>query len=110
MRRAATVLAALLTVLLTLSTAACNSATQSSRCADGVCQVTLSGEQTLSVQLNSVKHELRVGSAQDNAVAVSTGGDEVRLAVGESAGFGDLAVRVVSIDGSEVQLEVQRSE
>jgi hypothetical protein len=102
-----------LTVLLALLGAVACSGSASSRsnrtqCLNGVCQVSLSGEQTIEMEIGSFERDLRVGPIEPNAVTLSVRGDEARLAPGESAELGGLQVRVKSVSPPAAELEVVR--
>src|SRR3954468_22379102 len=69
-----------LTVLLALLGAAgCNGSSGSrsnrTQCVNGVCQVSLSGEQTIEMEIGSFERDLRVGPIEPNAVTLSVRGD-----------------------------------
>lgn len=110
MRRAVIVL----TVLLALLGAAACSGSAGSRshrtqCVNGVCQVSLSGEQTIELEIGSFERDLRVGPIEPNAVTLSVRGDQARLAPGESAQLGGLQIRVKSVSPPAAELEVVRA-
>lgn len=106
MRRALIVLVLLLGLL---ASGACNAASRSSRCSGGVCTIAVSGEQTVPVEFGRFERDLRVGPIEPDAVTVSARGQQARLAAGAAAEVGGLAVRVVSVSGREVGLEIRRS-
>jgi hypothetical protein len=103
------VLIVLAVVLGVLTTAACNATSRSSRCVNGVCQISLTGEQTVEVEFGAFERDLRVGPIEPGAVTVSARGDQARLAVGEAGPVGGLTVRVLSVSGGDVGLEVRRA-
>jgi len=104
--RARIVLVALLG-LLALS--ACTGTSRSSSCTNGVCSISLNGEQTVEVEIGRFERDLRVSGIAPDAVTVSARGDAATLAPGESAAVGGLLVRVDAISGRDVDLNVQRS-
>lgn len=99
--------AAVLLVLVALS--ACTGTSRSSSCVNDVCTVSLSGEQTVEIEIGSFERDLRVSGITPEAVTVSARGDSAGVAQGESAPVGGLLVRVDSIVGRDVGLTVQRS-
>ncbi|MHA6783601.1 hypothetical protein ACVGOW_21820 [Pseudonocardia saturnea] len=99
--------AAVLLALVALS--ACTGTSRSSSCVNGVCTVSLSGEQTVEIEIGSFERDLRVSAITPEAVTVSARGDAADLGPGESAEVGGLLVRVDSISGRDVGLNVQRS-
>lgn len=99
----------LLAVLCACSGTSSSTATSSSTsCAGNVCKVDLSGAQTLDIELGSFERDLRVGPIEPGAVTVSALGDQARLAADEDAVVGGLAVRIISVSGRDVSLEVRR--
>jgi hypothetical protein len=103
-----------LTVLLALLGAAGCSGSAGSRsnrtqCVNGVCQVSLSGEQTIELEIGSFERDLRVGPIEPNAVTLSVRDDQARLAPGESAQLGRLQIRVKSVSPPATELEVVRA-
>ncbi|WP_300009172.1 hypothetical protein [Pseudonocardia sp.] len=104
--RARAVAAVLLTLLVLAS---CTATSRSSRCTNGVCTVALSGEQTVEIEIGSFERDLRVGPIGPDAVTVSARGDAAELGVGDSAQVGGLLVRVDSISGQDVGMQVRRS-
>jgi hypothetical protein len=98
-----------LTVLLALLGAAGCSGSAGSRsnrtqCVNGVCQVSLSGEQTIELEIGSFERDLRVGPIEPNAVTLSVRDDQARLAPGESAQLGGLQIRVKSVSPPATEL------
>ena len=110
MRRAVIVLIVLLALL---GAAGCSGSAGSrsnrTQCVNGVCQVGLSGEQTIELEIGSFERDLRVGPIEPNAVTLSVRGDEARLAPGESAQLGGLQIRVKSVSPPTAELEVVRA-
>jgi hypothetical protein len=102
----------LLTVLLALlggtACAGGTSRSQSTQCVNGHCRISLSGEQTIELEIGSFERDLRVGPIEPDAVTLSVRGDQARLAPGESAQLGGLQIQVTSVDGRNAELEVQR--
>jgi hypothetical protein len=98
-----------LALLLAVLLAGCNASSRSTRCTGGVCTVNLTGEQTVEVEIDRFERDLRVGPIETGAVTVSARGDAARLAVGDTGEVGGLAVRVLSVSGRDVGLEVRRS-
>ncbi|MGH3569855.1 MAG: hypothetical protein ACRDRH_28360 [Pseudonocardia sp.] len=102
------------TILLLAVTSICSgtssssSTSSSTSCAGNVCEVDLSGAQTLDIELGSFERDLRIDPIEPDAVTVSARGDQARLAAGEDATVGGLAVRIISVDGRDVSLEVRR--
>jgi hypothetical protein len=92
-----------------LVVAGCNGTSSSSRCSNGVCTIDVSGERTVEVEFGRFERNLRVGPIEPDAVTVAVRGDQARLAVGENAVVGGLVVRVVSVNGRDVGLEVRRA-
>lgn len=102
----ARVVLVVLSALLALG--ACTGTSRSSSCSGGVCSISLSGEQTVEVEIGSLERDLRVSAITPAAVTVSARGDSATLAPGESAPVGGLLVRVDGIDGRDVELNVTR--
>jgi hypothetical protein len=88
--------------------AGCTATSRSSRCTNGSCTISLSGEQPVPVELGSLRRTLRVGPIESAAVPVAAGGDQARLPVGASQVVGGLAVTVTSVSGRDVGLVVVR--
>lgn len=74
------------------------------KCVNDTCSITLSGEQTIGIDVGPVERDLRVGPIEPGAVTVSARGDLARLAAGESGQVGGITVQVVSVSGKDVQL------
>lgn len=89
-----------------LATAACTATSHVSHCTNAACAISLTGEQTLQVEFGNLERDLRVKAIEPNAVTLSAQADSERVPSGGSATVGDLAVRVVSIVGRDVQLHV----
>jgi hypothetical protein len=87
--------------------AGCTATSHTSRCTNGACAINLTGEQSLDVEFGSLERTLRVSPIEPTAVTLSARGDSARVPAGGSAEVGDLAVRVVSIAGRDVQLTVR---
>jgi hypothetical protein len=102
MRRASIVLSLLAALA---ATTACTS--HSTKCVNGTCTISLSGEQTIEVGIGRVERDLRVGPIEPGAVTVAARGDRARLAVGETGRVGGLTVQVVSVSGTDVQLSTR---
>lgn len=100
--------AAVLLALSTLVLSGCTGTSRSSSCVNGVCTVSLSGEQTVEIEIGSFERDLRIAPITPAAVTVSARGDAAELAPGESAEVGGLLVRVDAISGRDVELQVQR--
>jgi hypothetical protein len=96
-------LAPLLLLPLVLATG-CTS--HSSRCVNGTCSISLSGEQSVDVEFGGLERTLRVAPIEPTAVTLSARGDSARVPTGQTAEVGGLAVQVVSIAGRDVQLTV----
>ena len=96
-------LAPLLLLPLVLATG-CTSHT--SRCVNGTCAISLSGEQSVDVEFGRLERTLRVAPIEPTAVTLSARGDSARVPSGETAQVGGLTVRVDSIAGRDVQLTV----
>ena len=93
----------LLSLLAALAAAtACTS--HATKCVNDTCSITLSGEQTIGIDVGPVERDLRVGPIEPGAVTVSARGDQARLAAGESGQVGGITVQVVSVSGKDVQL------
>jgi hypothetical protein len=84
----------------------CTATSHTSRCTNGTCAISLSGEQSLDVEVGRLERTLRVSPIEPTAVTVSARGDSARVPAGGSAEVGDLAVRVESIAGRDVELTV----
>lgn len=84
----------------------CTATSHTSRCTNGTCEISLSGEQSLDVEFGSLERTLRVSPIEPTAVTLSARGDSARVPTGGSAEVGDLAVRVISIAGHDVELTV----
>ncbi len=109
MRRAATVLTVLLVLLGgTACSGNSTSRSHSTRCVNGVCEISLTGEQTIELEIGSFERDLRVGPIEPDAVTLSVRGDQARLAPGESAQLGGLQIQVTSVSGRDAELQVQR--
>lgn len=93
--------------LALLSLTGCTS--HSTRCSGGTCTVSLTGEQSVEIEIGTYERDLRVAPIEADAVTVSVRGDAARLGVGESAPVGGLLVRVDSIAGEDVGLQVTRA-
>lgn len=112
MRRAVivpTVLLALLGATACSGGGSSSSRSNQTRCVNGVCQVSLSGEQTIELEIGSFERDLRVGPIEPDAVTLSVRGDEARLAPGESAQLGGLQIQVTSVSPPAAELEVVRA-
>jgi len=96
--------APLLLLPLVLATA-CTSHT--SRCVNGTCAISLSGEQSVDVEFGRLERTLRVAPIEPTAVTLSARGDTARVATGSVGEVGGLEVQVVSIAGRDVQLTVR---
>jgi len=100
-------------LLVLLGVSACSgsstSRSSSTRCVNGDCQISLSGEQTIELEIGSFERDLRVGPIEPAAVTVSVRGDQARLAPGESAQLGGLQIQVTTVSGRDVELQVQRA-
>ncbi len=92
-----------------LAVGGCTTTSSSSRCVGGVCDIEVSGERTVEVEFGSFERDLWVGPIEADAVTVSVGPEEARLAVGQQAVLGGLLVRVVALSGRDVRFEVRRS-
>jgi hypothetical protein len=103
MRRLA--LLSLLAIPLAVATG-CTATSHTSRCTNGACAISLTGEQSLDVEYGGLERTLRVAPIEPTAVTLSARGDSARVPAGGSAEVGDLAVRVLSIAGRDVQLTV----
>jgi hypothetical protein len=77
-----------------------------SRCVNGTCAISLSGEQSVDVEFGRLERTLRVSPIEQTAVTVSARGDSVRVPAGATAEVGGLEVEVVSIAGRDVALSV----
>jgi hypothetical protein len=107
--RARTALAVLAALIGLLAPAGCTATSRSSSCVNGTCTIGLSGEQTVEIEIGSFERDLRVGPIRPDAVTVSARGEAADIGVGGSAQVGGLLVRVDSISGRDVGLQVQRS-
>jgi len=96
--------APLLLLPLVLATG-CTSHT--SRCVNGTCAISLSGEQSVDVEFGRLERTLRVAPIEPAAVTLSARGDTARVATGSVGEVGGLEVQVVSIAGRDVQLTVR---
>jgi hypothetical protein len=92
-----------------LAVGGCTVTSSTSRCVAGVCDIEVSGERTVEVEFGSFERDLWVGPIEADAVTVSVGPEEARLAVGQQAVVGGLLVRLVALSGREVRFEVRRS-
>jgi hypothetical protein len=97
-------LAPLLLLPLVLATG-CTSHT--SRCVNGTCAISVSGEQSVDVEFGRLERTLRVAPIEPAAVTLSARGDSARVTTGSVGEVGGLAVQVVSIAGRDVQLTVR---
>jgi hypothetical protein len=97
-------LAPLLLLPLVLATG-CTSHT--SRCVNGTCAISLSGEQSVDVEFGRLERTLRVAPIEPTAVTLAARGDSARVPTGSVGEVGGLAVQVVSIAGRDVQLTVR---
>ena len=97
---------ALLLVLPLVIVAGCQSTSHTSRCTNGTCAISLTGEQSVDVEFGRLERTLRVAPIEQTAVTLSARGDSARVPAGETAEVGGLAVRVVSIAGRDVALTV----
>jgi hypothetical protein len=86
--------------------AGCTATSHVSHCTNGTCAISLTGEQTLDVEFGSLERNLRVAPIEASAVTLSARDDSERVPAGGSATVGDLAVHVISIAGSDVELAV----
>ncbi|HKQ42481.1 MAG TPA: hypothetical protein VJT79_08340 [Pseudonocardia sp.] len=77
-----------------------------SRCVNGTCAISLSGEQSVDVEFGRVERTLRVAPIEPTAVTLSARGDSARVPSGETVEVGGLKVQVVSIAGRDVALTV----
>jgi hypothetical protein len=99
MRRASIALSLLAAMA---ATAACTS--HSTKCVNGTCSISLSGEQSIEIDVGPVERDLRIGPIEPAAVTVSARGDQARLAAGETGQVGGITVQVVSVSGKDVLL------
>lgn len=99
----------LIVLVALVSATACNATSRSSRCTNGVCQISLSGGQTVEVESGTFERDLHVAPIESAAVTVTARGDVARLAVGESGTVGGLCVKPVTVSGRDVGLEVSRT-
>ncbi len=97
-------LAPLLLLPLVLATGC---ASHTSRCVNGTCAISLSGEQSVDVEFGRLERTLRVAPIEPSAVTLSARGDSARVPTGSVGEVGGLAVQVVSIAGRDVQLTVR---
>ncbi len=102
MNRSILVLTALVAVL---PLSACSS--QVSVCTGDVCNYRISGKPTLDVQLAGKTQRLQVVAIEPGAVTLSTGSEQASIDSGTVGNLGGLAVRVVSADGEDAELEVR---
>ncbi|MBW0117711.1 hypothetical protein [Pseudonocardia abyssalis] len=98
-----------LVLLAVLTLPACTGTSRSSSCVNGVCTVSLSGEQTVEIEIGPFERDLRVAPITPDAVTVTARGESADLSPGESAEVGGLLVRVDTIAGRDVGLQVERS-
>ncbi|GAA3231395.1 hypothetical protein GCM10017691_25280 [Pseudonocardia petroleophila] len=96
-------------LLTAVALSACTATSRSSSCVNGVCTVSLSGEQTVEIEIGSFERDLRVAPITPESVTVSARGDSADLTPGESAEVGGLVVRVDSIAGRDIGLHVERA-
>ncbi len=68
---------------------------------NGVCEISLSGEQTVELEIGSFERDLRVGPIEPGAVTLSVRGDEARLGPGGSAQLGGLQIQLKSVTSPE---------
>jgi hypothetical protein len=108
-RRAAIVLTVLLALLGVAACGGGSSRSHRTQCVNGVCEISLSGEQTIELEIGSFERDLRVGPIEPGAVTLSVRGDEARLAPGESAQLGGLQIRLKSVAPPNAELEAQRT-
>ena len=99
----------LLTVLTLAGCAGGTGTSRSTRCVNGTCTISLSGEQRFEVEIGRFERDMRVGPIAPTEVTVSVRGAQAVLGPGESATLGGLAVTVDSIAGRDVQLQVRRA-
>jgi hypothetical protein len=84
----------------------CTATSHTSRCTNGTCAISLTGEQSLDVEFGRLERSLRVSPIEPTGVTLSARGDSAKVPAGGSAEVGDLAVHVVAIAGRDVQLTV----
>jgi hypothetical protein len=96
-------------VVALLAVGGCTVTSTTSRCVGGVCDIEVSGERSVEVEFGSFERDLWVGPIEADAVTVSVGAEQARLAVGQQAALGGLLVRLVALSGSDVRFEVRRS-
>ena len=93
--------------LALLALSGCTSS--STRCSGGTCAVSLSGEQTVEIEIGTYERDLRVAPIEAGAVTLTVRGESVRVATGERATVGGLAVQVDAVSGQDVELQVTRA-
>lgn len=90
------------------SSSATSSRTSSSvSCVNDLCRIEVAGD-TSGMRLGVFGSGLRIESIEQDAVAVSVGGERARIAAGETAAIGGLAVTVVSAGDRAARIEVRR--
>jgi hypothetical protein len=97
---------ALLLVLPLVIATGCQATSHTSRCTNGTCAISLTGEQSVDVEFGRLERTLRVAPIEQTAVTLSARGDTARVPAGETVQVGGLAVQVVSIAGRDVALTV----
>ena len=65
--------------------AGCTATSHASRCTNGTCAISLTGEQTLDVEFGSLERTLRVAPIEPSAVTLSARDDSARVPAGGSA-------------------------
>jgi len=107
MRIRAASAAALALVAALLVLVGCSTATShSTSCSGGTCVVKLSGEQTLDVGA-AEERPLKVGPIETDAVMVASAGEQAKITVGQTGTVNGMIVRVVSVSGRDVALEIR---
>jgi hypothetical protein len=79
------------------------------RCSGGTCAVSLSGEQTVEIEIGTYERDLRVAPIEAGAVTLTVRGESARVTTGGTATVGGLAVQVDGVSGQDVELRVTRA-
>lgn len=90
-----------------LSVTACSAGAGSSRCENGRCTVTVTGE--ANIQLSDLDATLEVRNIGDNEAVVEVGDQRSTIGAGDTATVGGLSVKVVSASDDKADFEVTRA-
>lgn len=82
---------------------------RNTRCTNGDCTITLTGEQRFELEIGSFERDVRVGPIAASEVTLSVRADSVALSPGESATVGGVAFTLDSVSGRDVVLHARRA-